>query len=191
MRLIWKTIFSTGDNKMFQVSSFKFQENKGFTLVELLVAMTLFVVLIGIATGGFIRVLRTQRAIVELMAVNDNTVLTLEQMAREIRTGYNFSKISETELQFVNSYNLVVFYRLNEGVIERGIEDVFLQRTYKKITADNVKVINFGINLLGSNPGDGFPPRITIGLSVTGKSKYLENISTNIQTTISARTLDT
>jgi len=167
------------------------KQNKGFTLVELLVAMTLFLVLIGIATSGFIRVLRTQRAIIELMAVNDNTVLTLEQMAREIRTGYNFSKISETEMQFVNSHNLVAFYRLNAGVIERGTEDALLQRTYKKITADNVKVTNFKINLLGNNPGDGYPARITISFSVTGKSKYLESISTDIQTTISARMLDT
>jgi len=191
LRLIWKTIFSTGDNKMFQVSSLKFKENRGFTLVELLVAMTLFIVLIGIATGGFIRVLRTQRAIPELMAVNDNAVLTLEQMAREIRTSYNFNKISETELQFVNSHNLVVFYRLNEGTIERGTEDALLQRTYKKITADNVKIAHFKIILFGNELGDGYPPRITISLSVSSTSKYLENILTNIQTTISARILDT
>ena len=165
--------------------------HRGFTLVELLVSMTLFLVLIGIATGGFIRALRSQRAIVELMVVNDNTVLTLEQMAREIRTGYNFSKISESELQFVNADNIVVFYRLSGGVIERGTEDVFVHRTYKKITADNIRVVNFNVALFGNSPGDGFPPRITISISVTGKSKYLENFSTNIQTTISARMLDT
>lgn len=175
-------------NPKSKIQNLKFK--KGFTLVELLVAMSLFLVLIGIATGGFIRVLRTQRAIPELMAVNDNAVLTLEQMAREIRTGYNFSKISENELQFVNANNIVVFYRLNEGAIERGTEDPFLRRTYKKITADNIRVLNFNISLLGDSAGDGFPPRITITLSVTGKSKYLETISTNIQTTISSRVLD-
>ncbi len=170
-------------------------QHKGFTLVELLVAMTLFLVLIGIATGGFIRVLRTQRAIVELMAVNDNTVLTLEQMAREIRTGYHFAKISETELQFVNANNQVVRYRLRDDAIERASKNetagLIEEADYKKITADNVKIINFTVSLLGNNAGDGYPPRITIGLSVTGKSKYLENISTNIQITISARMLDT
>ena len=172
-------------------SQFPISNSRGFTIVELLVAMGLFVILIGIATGGFIRALRTQRLIVALMAANDNVNLTLEQMAREIRTGYNFSKISDTELQFVNANNIVVFYRLNEGAIERGTEDVFLQRTYRKITADNVKIIGFNINLLGNNPGDGYPPRITISLSVGIPNKYFENVSTNIQTTISARVLDT
>ena len=153
--------------------------------------MGLFVVLIGIATGGFIRALRTQRLMVALMAANDNVNLALEQMAREIRTGYHFSKISDTELQFVNADNIVVFYRLNDGAIERGTEDVFLQRTYKKITADNVKITNFKIHLLGNNDGDGYPPRITISLSVGINNKYFENVSINVQTTISSRVLDT
>jgi type II secretory pathway pseudopilin PulG len=169
----------------------KIKNFDGFTIVELLVAMGLFMVLVGIATGGFVKTLRTQKAIVGLMAANDNMNLALEQMAREIRTGYNFSKISDSEFQFVNAHNQVVWYRLNQGAIERGTEDVLLRRTYKKITADNVKVINFKTELFGNNPGDGYPPRITISLSVTGAGGYLESITTNIQTTISARVLDT
>lgn len=168
-------------------------KNKGFTIVELLVAMGLFVTLIGISTGGFIKALQTQKAIIGLMEANDNAGLALEQMAREIRTGYNFSKISDAELQFVNQRNEVVWYRLNEEAIERGIEKegIVSQRIYKKITADNVKIKDFKVALFGSNAGDGYPPRITIGLSVGPTGKYLENILTNFQTTISARTLDT
>ena len=78
--------------------------NKAFTLVELLVAMSLFLILIGIATSGFIRVLRTQRAIVELMTINDNAVLTLEQMAREIRTGYHFVKNSNSSSESLSCF---------------------------------------------------------------------------------------
>ncbi|MBU4387845.1 hypothetical protein KJ644_05295 [Candidatus Dependentiae bacterium] len=164
-------------------------------MVELLVAIGLFVILMGIATGGFIRAMRTQGALVELMAVNDNASLTLEQMAREIRTGYNFNKISDTELQFVNQFNLVVGYRLRDNAIERASKDetagLIEETDCKKITADNVKIANFKIILLGNEAGDGYPPRITIGLSVGSTGKYLENILTNIQTTISARVLDT
>ncbi|PIU98419.1 hypothetical protein COS61_01505 [Candidatus Wolfebacteria bacterium CG03_land_8_20_14_0_80_40_12] len=165
--------------------------NSGFTVVELLIAMGLFVILSGIATGGFIKALKSQQEIVNLMEVNDNMSLTLEQISREFRTGYNFSKISDVETQFVNSRNEVVLYRLNEGAIERGIEDELLQKTYKKITADNIKITAFKITLFGNEDGDGYPPRITISLSVMSASKYLQNVSTNIQTTVSARELDT
>lgn len=164
---------------------------KAFTIVELLVAMGLFVVLIGISTGGFIKALQTQKAIVGLMEANDNANLALEQMAREIRTGYNFSKISDTELQFVNQRNEVVWYRLNEEAVERGTEKegVVSQRIYKKITADNVKIADFSIVVLDKTISGYYQPRITISLSVGPTGRYLENILTNFQTTISARTL--
>ncbi|MEK7496087.1 MAG: prepilin-type N-terminal cleavage/methylation domain-containing protein [Patescibacteria group bacterium] len=178
--------------KMLKTQNSKLKTFKGFTIVELLVAMGLFVVLIGISTGGFIKALQTQKAIISLMEANDNAGLALEQIAREIRTGYNFSKISDTELQFVNQRNQVIWYRLNEEAIERGTEKegVVSQRIYKKITADNVKIKSFKVALFGSGVGDGYPPRITISLSVGPTGRYLENILTNIQTTISARTLD-
>ncbi|TRZ65013.1 MAG: type II secretion system protein [Spirochaetia bacterium] len=163
--------------------------NNGFTMIELLVAMGLFVILMGIATGGFIRTLRTQKAVVALMAANDNASLTLEQMTREIRTGYHFIKLSETEFQFVNADNVIVFYRFNEEAIERGTSDALLLKTYKKITADNIRINRFKINLLGDRFGDGYSPRITINISVTGVNNYL-GASTDIQTTISSRVLD-
>ena len=74
---------------------------KGFTMIELLVAMGLFVVVMGIASTVFVQSLRAQRSIVALMAANDNASLSLEQMMREIRTGSNFlTNNDQTELVF-------------------------------------------------------------------------------------------
>jgi len=172
-------------NKKLKIKNFG-----GFTMIELLVAMTLFVVLMAIAAGSFVRVMRTQRAIVALMAVNDNASLTLEQMAREMRTGYHFEKISDNELQFVSAYNIRSSYRLNGAAIERCEKDAFDAQTCETITADNVKVTNFNFELLGADYGDGYPPRITLAISVTGTNNYLSGISTHIQTTVSSRILD-
>lgn len=181
-------------------SKFKTKNLKtGFTLVELVVAMGIFVILMSIATGGFIQMLRNQSIVVSLMATNDNMSLTLEQIAREIRTGYNFNKVSSTELEFVNSYNFKVKYRLNEGAIEKGIEYSGISN-YKKITADNVLISAFNINVCGKNingtslgncgsGGDSYLPRITLSLSITSAEPDVKklNIFTDIQTTISAR----
>jgi len=137
---------------------------KGFTLVELLVAMGLFVIFITIASGGFIRALRTQRNIVALIAANENTSLALEQMAREIRTGSNFSSPNETELDFTNAVGEDVVYRLKDTAVERNSQP---------LTATNVK-----INKLIFKLGNNHPARITIILN-------------NFQTTVSSRNLDT
>jgi prepilin-type N-terminal cleavage/methylation domain-containing protein len=188
------------------MKNLKFQ--KGFTLIELLVAMSLFVIFIAIASGGFIRALRTQRAIVALMAVNDNTSLVLEQMSREMRTGYNFctnagdpvdkrgnrnfpecASLSNDELAFITIKNQAVSYKWEDGAIKRkefGVSE------YKAITGENILVRNFKIKLMGNKGGDGYFPRITISVSVSPKSEisYLQNIFTNIQATISSRSLD-
>jgi len=199
-----KTIFLIGkiENRIMNYE-LRIKNNKGFTLVELVMAMSIFVILISIAAGGFINILRNQRLVIALMIVNDNMSLSMEQMAREIRTGYNFSKVSDSELQFVNSHNQVVLYRLNNGAIERVMESATLEKIPQKITADNVKIASFNIEVCGNNispdllldscgGGGGVnPPRITLSFSITSAEPDIEKLKifTNIQTTISSRVL--
>lgn len=166
---------------------------RGFTLMEMLISIAIFAVCIGIASGAFIRGLRSQRAIVSLIAANDNISIALEQMLREIRTGYQFSTTTPVELVFFNANNVLVSYRLENGAIERGIEEppgstVFV---YRPITGDNVIITRFNIGLFGNTFGDGFPPRITLSISITPNSSYLSNVSVDIQSTVSARFIDT
>lgn len=63
---------------------------KGFTLVELLVSIAIFSILVTIGVGGFVHALHTQREIAGLISAQSNASVALEQMAREIRTGYLF-----------------------------------------------------------------------------------------------------
>lgn len=201
-------------------------KNKGFTVIELIVAMTVFVLLMSIAAGGFVHLLKNQRIVAALMAANDSASLTLEQMAREIRTGYNFCLTESGKLQFVSAIrNEVVRYRINYDAIsdnyfiEKGVSDISggagatcldaddaTWFTYKKLTADNVKISDFKIKACGKNidplyinglasadvcgnSDNNYPPRITIGLSVTSAEPDVAKlgISIPIQTTVSAR----
>ncbi len=63
---------------------------RGFTLVELLVTIAIFSVVVTIATAGFVNSLRTQRQVASLISTQSNASLVLEQMARQIRTGFLF-----------------------------------------------------------------------------------------------------
>jgi prepilin-type N-terminal cleavage/methylation domain-containing protein len=62
----------------------------GFTIIELLVAIGLFTIVVTIAVGGFTNALKTQRQVSSLIATQSNVSIALEQMTREIRTGYLF-----------------------------------------------------------------------------------------------------
>lgn len=152
---------------------------RGFTIIELMVAMSLFVIVVGIASGTFVNALRTQRNVVGLMAANDNASLTLEQMSREIRTGSAFVSAGST-LNFTNDEHELVQYALADGRIVRN---------GAPLTAANVLVKYLSFILRGEAVGDGASTRVTIMLGVGSRGR-LESLVTRLQTTVSARILD-
>ncbi len=161
----------------------------GFTIVELLVAMSIFIVLTTIATGAFIQALRSERRLLALMSVTNNVSLVLEQMTREIRTGYLFSGGVPNQSSCANGATLTfessaagggsITYSLKEGKIERN---------GKNATASNVNVENLCfIVTRGQNVCN--PWRVTI-LSTVNALPIVETVSSiTLQTTASSRVL--
>ncbi len=148
-------------------------------MIELLVAVSLFVIVISIASGTFVQALRTQREVLALMAANDNASLALEQMVREIRTGREFSTTG-LSLNFTNYLNETVTYDLNSET---------LQRNSRAITAGNVAVTYLNFTLFGEGAADGRSTRVLINLGVSSKGG-LRGFVTPLQTSISSRILD-
>ena len=194
-------------------------DNKGVSLIELMVAVSVFIILISIAVGSFVQSMKTQRITLALISANDSMNLSVEQMAREIRTGYLFctrhvSAATTTnlgcgnladfsgdyEVQFVNANGIFVRYRLNNSTfaLEKGISDSVCLGgllnpdgfCYRSITADNVKVAQFVVELRHADTEPNpYPPRVTLIMSVTSKEPDVEplNIFTDIETSISPR----
>jgi prepilin-type N-terminal cleavage/methylation domain-containing protein len=154
----------------------------GFTFIELLVAVTIFVVVVAVASGIFVQTLRTQREVIALMAANDNASLTLEQMVREIRTGRQFqSNNRDDRLEFINIRG--------EPVVYETVGNVIL-RNGQPLTASNVKVNYLLFGLQGEAPEDGLSTRVTINLGVGAVGRSVSGFVTNLQTTVAARLLD-
>lgn len=183
----------------------KLRRCAGFTIVELIVAAGVFVVITTIAVGVFINVVRDQRRLVTLMAVNNNAGGVLEQMAREIRTGYRFCEnrgqnpgspcnlSTESELQFTNHASSTVRYKLNtsSGVITR-VQDNGAEQA---LTAGEVEVtyLSFTVRQLNQNGSGGDdvcnPWRITIGMGVRPRGDTDTAREVRLQTTVSSRVL--
>jgi prepilin-type N-terminal cleavage/methylation domain-containing protein len=164
--------------------------NAGFTLIELIVAIGVFSTVVSIAVGGFVRVLRTQRQVVGLLSANSNASLVIEQMAREIRTGFDFCRngqvcVGTSELSFRNAAGERITYRIQNDVVERGVNN-----TFAALTASNVNIRNLVFDLSGQDSNDGFPPRVTISMGVSSKELGVAGTVVNMETTVSARALD-
>ncbi len=151
---------------------------EGFTLGELTVALSLFMIVIAIAMGTFIQSIRSERTIVSNTSMNNNIAQTLERISREVRTGYAFGNSTSSELKFVNARNDDVSYTLSDASIIRC-----LNSECSPITSDDVFIDRLKFILSGINERDGLPPRVTISMGVVGINEAI----LDFQTTISAR----
>jgi prepilin-type N-terminal cleavage/methylation domain-containing protein len=182
----------------------------GFTLVELLVAIALFSILVSIAAGGFVRALRSEREVSSMMSAESNISIALEEMTREMRTGYLFCHdIGSTSpspscscssptgqppwtcqsLEFYNVAGEKIDYVLQDGVLERsdGAEN---GGALTPLTSSNVSTTYLGFTLFGNLETDTWNPRITVAVSVEPSDSTISWSAANLETTVSARTFD-
>ncbi len=162
----------------------KYNKESGLTLIELIVAIGIFGLVINIVFGIFGLAIVSQRRIIALRNIEDNIRFTIESMAREVRTGKNFSS-GVGSLSFTNAKSESVIYRLNGGIVEKSSDG---GASYLAVTGSEATVDYLNFYLLGQAPGDGLQPRITITMGATSQ---IGNQSANlkVQTTISGRFL--
>jgi prepilin-type N-terminal cleavage/methylation domain-containing protein len=66
------------------------QKNKGFTLIEMLVALSLFTIVVTIAVGAFLSLIGASKSVQGEQSVITTLTFVLDSMTREIRTGTNY-----------------------------------------------------------------------------------------------------
>lgn len=184
----------------------KKKRHDGFTLAELLVTMSIFIIILTVAVGIFANVLRGQRTLTQLVSVNNNAGLVLEQMAREMRTGYSFSGAPDAcanSITFVNAQDTdptgateaQTTYALVAGAIERtetGAADA-TKNGNTTLTASNVEVKNLCFRTIqyagGGSRKECNPQRIMIAMQVDGSGTGAGVPDTYLSTTVASRIL--
>ena len=182
----------------------EFKNCNGFTLIELMVAVSVFVVVMFISGGAILRVLDANQKSKTLRSVMDNLNVTLESMTRTIRFGTNYHcgpiavppqpppldcSGGSNALTVRDVYTgLPVTYSLSGGCIARSINGAANQC----LTSPDVNITNMTFRVSGSAPyPDLFQPLvvIVIGGTVTG-SKPGTQSSFSLETTASQRNFD-
>ncbi|RJQ13831.1 hypothetical protein C4553_02180 [Candidatus Parcubacteria bacterium] len=177
-----------------------------FTLIETLVSLTVFVTVVTIATGAFTSVLKGQRHAFAVQNVQDNTSVLIESMAREVRTGTNFSvsggsgsqssdpsgSSAGTELNFTNAKGESVSYRVNNTRLERMVVGGCPScNVFQPISSFDLQITNFRFVIQGDGSSDTRQPMITIiGRFENIGVRPEEQVSINVSTSITQRELD-
>lgn len=179
----------------------------GFTLVELLVSMGVFAVVLTVVIAVFVSASRSQRLLTEFMSINNNVGFALEQMAREIRTGFEFvggsSCANSLEFKILEEWDTKskVSYGLdsNNAISRTGPEG-----GSGPLTASNVEISNLCFRVLqddtnnkgawkdsGGAEYNCNPWRVVISMTVEPRNPEtkLKIDPVYVQTTVSSRVL--
>ncbi|MDO8593064.1 MAG: prepilin-type N-terminal cleavage/methylation domain-containing protein [bacterium] len=182
----------TGDN---------LKNEKGVSLIELLVAVTLFAFLILAAAGIFKMVVDGQRNAISAQNIQENMRYALEKMSKEIR----MAQISNTEclstavkkvfnittdindnnkLYFKNQYGACVTYYLENNRLKviSGINSDF-------VTPDKIQVSNLRFYAVDDLIGafHSTQPYVTMAMDIKAAGLALHEQKMKIQITVSSR----
>lgn len=198
----------------------KIQNNRGFTLVEMMVSVAIFSIVVMIALGAVLTILDANRKARTLTEVMNNLNFSVEMITRSFKTGVEPRYDSENKILYVSAIVLneagfnreTTRYRLSEvidpndtsnkiGTIEQCVssdEGVVLDNRaqcpvgglWTPITSDLVDIDSFNVAV---DPPDGanfVQPRTQIVIS--GTAKVNEKISSgfSLQTSVSQRRLN-
>ena len=193
------------------------QKNTGFTLLEMIVAIGVFIVVVTISLSAFLNVHDIQLKMSAFRAANDNINFAIETMVRDIEEGRCSRAIGSPDTKCGDGSNdEIKFYTFNES------DEISYKRDFcagssgnkcikrkegviwSNITSDNVNITYLNFEVSNSNlsdvynssgifqSGDNKQPLITITVEgVAGdenKPKLQSKI--NVQASVSQRQLD-
>ncbi|MFH0803906.1 MAG: prepilin-type N-terminal cleavage/methylation domain-containing protein [Candidatus Tagabacteria bacterium] len=177
---------------------------KGFSLIEILVAVSIFAVAAVISSGALLSASDAQQKILSLRVVQDNLSYALDIIGKEARTGRSyhcgvtaddFSDIPRDcasaggpSFTFRNSAGDKITYRLNSGRIEKVLNGNPAASLI--LTSSDANITSLTFYVVGAPANDHLQPRLTIVLRGTAGLKEKIKSHLNIQTTISQRIID-
>ncbi len=205
---------------IFKYKSSIQNSSKGFTLIELMVSLSVFAIVMVVSTGTLLTFIDANAKAQAVYEATENLAFALDSMTREIRTGYHYYCYhtdanareddplpAQTNPIFkicdITSDNSIAFfrekdtahygYRLNP--VKKQIEQKIENGDWAPITADDVVVTEFKLKVSYAEPYYPAATDIrqpTVELSIKG---YVNNgldtdTDFNIQTRIVQRSLD-
>lgn len=175
------------------------KNNRGFTLIEMLVSITLFSIVITIVIGTVLTIVDSNRKSQSLAIVMNNLNFAIESMTRDIKTANPTSDSSYSANNLIiddNTGNNILTLEDSEGrkiVYKHDVTNKTITKNIddggdQPILSDDIVVEEFYVSVLGNVSGS--QPRVF--LFIDGYSQITEKTRSDftIQTTVSPRKLN-
>ncbi len=178
---------------------------KGFTLIEVITALSIFAVIMTISMGSIVGIFDANRKSESLKTVLDNLNFTIESMSREIRFGKNYFCTNgfllgttrscpggDIQIRFIDQNNNTVSYSLAGTSIQKSSSNV-QGGTPIEVTAPEVTITGLTFFVIGAEPfssGDKQQPRVLIQIKGYAGSKPTSKTTFTLQTMVTQRLRD-
>ncbi len=184
-------------------------QQQGFTLVEIMVSISIFTIIMTTGIGALVTITRSYQVSRTQAAVTNSIHFAMDSMVRDIRIGNAYYADDFTPLEeFPNAYNQLddTSYVLNfMGIPERGHlrytfdpDNVPYLVRYQSVDGeeteypmlvglDTIEITNALFRVVGSDPNDTIQPSVFIylrGANTTSGADFV------LQTFVSQRSLD-
>jgi len=182
------------------------KNNKGYTIIETMIAVSLFLVIVTIATGALLNANLVHQKSQNMRSIIDNLSFIMEDMSRNLRTGYayNCGDVNVENPTDCPSGGSILYFEEANGKKANSsdqwgysIGDGFIDKTtdgglsWMTLTPSEV-YIDQGLSsfiVTGTKPGDKYQPFVTIKL--VGSITYKDVVTPfSLQTSVSQRLID-
>lgn len=143
---------------------------RGFSLVELIVAVGLFTIIMTLASGAYLVMIGINRQAQGIATGINNLSFALETMMYNIRTGTNYdcgglNDCQVNSFSFTNSKGRAVTYRFSGTSIQEEKEEITGGTTISTLTDSSMSISTLTFYVFGAAKppaGDYSQPRVTI-----------------------------
>lgn len=193
------------------------KNNRGFTLVEMLVAIAVFMTVMTVAVGSLTSIIEANRKAQSIKSVIDNVTFAIETISRDMRVSNNYKcsvstgnlisftdscvsggeaiqyKKNDTtyiQYQFLNTQNLL---NPGDGNLQRRVcspDPSSCPFVWQSMTAPTsvLEIKNMKFYVLGTDSSS--QPRVLITAEGTAGQKSSDKTEFNLQTSVSQRLLN-
>lgn len=185
---------------------FKINKNRGYTIIETLIAVSIFLVIMTAGMSSLLTASSAHQKSQDVRSVMDSLTFVMEELSRNLRTGYNFTCTTGTNqfcgtITFENAFgdsldasdNWSYKVESTDGGLTYNIsKSINNGSTWVQLNMSEVKLSSVsGFSILGPSapPADTQQPLVIIKL--TGTITY-RNTTTpfSLQTSVSQRIID-
>jgi prepilin-type N-terminal cleavage/methylation domain-containing protein len=185
------------------------KKNKGFTIIEMMIAIAIFLIVITMGVGALLNANLVHRKSQDMRSIMDNLNFTMEDMSRNIRTGYHYACVRPNDnlnsifftnppqncqngwgIAFISADGAQWVYYISGGKIHKAIGD--LNNDVQLTLGDEVDInaSHSGFTVIGTElpPSNDQQPFVTIRLN--GTITYQGTATPfSIQTSVSQRNI--